>query len=500
MKRERIVRIADKAHQLVVISPFCDYNMAVVKRQYALLFILYTLFNASVNGQVLPRIEPLPQLVNFSREQGELSKTQLIEVALIASGSTGINEDFQTINRFVKDLSDRVVHIKNAYDRGEEILQLLHDTLFVDYIEDQTKVDVLMALGTYNCVSSAVIYMIVGRAAGLNIQGVRTVDHAFASLIINQNMIDIETTNEWGFDPGTQKEFTDSFSGNTGFNYVPPGNYSLRANITDKQMVGLILQNRMALLQRMNKHGASVPLAVDRYALTQSDEALKDMYDSFSNYSSRLNAKGQYEKGINFLKKTISRWGSSQIVTKAIEALIHNYLLSLIEKSQTEEALSYLLDPENQNIITPASLEANKIMVYERMTVDWLNSDRSFAQVQSHLDRIWKEEHFPKKKWISYTLHNYVKESQIIARKKNWFAAYQFVLEAPVDIHHQRKYIQLLDSCKRNYVISAHNQFADLYNSGLYFKAKEIITEALSLLPKDKTLTSDLKRLKDKSF
>ena len=67
-----------------------------------------------------------------------------------------------------------------------------------------------------------------------------------ASVLVNGQQIDVETTNPFGFNPGARKDFTDSFGKVTGFAYVPPGNYSDRRSIGEKELLSLILYNRVS--------------------------------------------------------------------------------------------------------------------------------------------------------------------------------------------------------------------------------------------------------------
>lgn len=467
-----------------------------MKKQYCAIFLIYSFFNMYVYCQDLPRIVPQSMYTVFSENEGNLTDDQFIDIALLASGSSESNKYTQQVQDYIGDLVSQVGTIENEYERGEDVLRYLHETLFKNYRENQTRLNTVMSSGSYNCVSSAVLYMLSGRAVGLNVQGVRTRDHAFVSVLIDNHIVDVETTNEWGFDPGQKKEFSNSFTGSTGYNYVPPGNYSLRSDISDKQMIGLILQNRIAEYQRVNNHKSSVPLAVDRYALTLSEEARKDMYDTFSNYASQLNGSGQYEKGITFLKEAVSRWDSSQSVISAIEALVHNFILSKIGQGETTAAEDFLLELKSENLLTENAILSDMRMIYDKKTVDYLNSDIGFDEIHQYLDLIYNQSFITRDKWISYTVFNYVKEAELIARDAGWLEAYLFVKEAPTDIRDQRKYLHLLDSCKGNYVITIHNKFADLYNKGEYTLAESVIRNGLSVIPNDRTLLSDLKMIK----
>lgn len=450
----------------------------------------FFLFSAA--PQDLPRIEADPLYLSLSTPEKDLNPEEFIRISIYASGSDDPEYYINRMNQLIDSTLSTLTGRGSSYEKGEEILKYLHANLFSAYDEDQTEIDTVFRTGRFNCVSSAVIYMAAGRAAGLDMQGVRTSDHAFVSMKTGTDYIDVETTNIWGFDPGQKKEFIDSFSGSTGYNYVPPGNYRLRQNVSDRQMIGLILQNRIAALQRGNNHRDSVPLAIDRYVLTRSQEARKDMYDTFSNYASRLNGVGNYEKGIQFLLKAMAEWGASEKPLAALEALVHNHLLSLVDKGQSDEALEYLNNIESTNYLSSESVRTDTAMIYDRKTVDLINSGQDFYAIENFIGKIYEEGYLSNSKWSEYTVFNYIKEAERVSRDQGWLEAYLFVENAPEEIRNINKYIQLRNSCKNNYVVTVHNSFADSYNRGDYIEAENLIREGLNHIPDDKTLNSDL--------
>lgn len=470
-----------------------------MKKQHILGSILFCLLGSFISAQDIPRIEPLTLYAELAEISGDLTEEQFIEAAFVASGNSQFQRSGTELFSLIREIKEDLATNLDQYGKGEEILKALHDKLFRRYDEDQTKIDVVFDTGQYNCVSSAVIYMAAGRYAGLNVQGVRTVDHAFVSVLIDDEIVDVETTNIWGFDPGQKKEFTDSFSGSTGYNYVPPGNYRLRQSISDKDMIGLILQNRIAGLQRRGDHESAVPLAIDRFVLTNSPEAQKDMYDSFSNYASQLNSRRSYETGIEFLTSVITSWGESPKVTSALEAIVHNRLLSMIENDQSEEAEEFLQIIVERGYISSEAANTDRAMIYDKRTVDLLNSSEPFEPLQDYLDRIYEEGYLARSKWIEYTQYNYIREAEIIAAGEGWLDAYLFVKRAPQEITGGQKYRQLLQNCRNNYIVTVHNAFADLYNRGSYSDAEELLLQGLENIPDDRTLLSDLELVRKKT-
>ena len=76
-------------------------------------------------------------------------------------------------------------------ERGEYVLGFLHRRFLKSYSEYQTRMDDIFVSGRYNCVSSAALYMILGRSAGLQVEGVMTKDHAFAVVNTGTETIDV---------------------------------------------------------------------------------------------------------------------------------------------------------------------------------------------------------------------------------------------------------------------------------------------------------------------
>ena len=102
---------------------------------------------------------------------------------------------------------------------------------------------------------------------------------------------------KWGYDPGSKKDFNSEFTNQTGFVYVPPGDYNQRTILGDKDMAGLILQNRIVENQKLNRYDLALSLAADRLVLTGSDLAQKDYFDSLQNMAAWYNRMKEYGKG-----------------------------------------------------------------------------------------------------------------------------------------------------------------------------------------------------------
>jgi tetratricopeptide (TPR) repeat protein len=218
------------------------------------------------------------------------------------------------------------------------------------YSELQTRIDTIFDKGTYNCVSSAVFYAVFALAAGLDVSGVQTKDHAFICLHIgggeSADDVDIETTNPYGFDPGSKTEFTNKF-GETGYAYVSPKNYRDRNPISLLELTSLIFTNRIATLTRQRKYADAVTLAVNNAALLKDraepsnhvfyepPEALLD--DTLLNYGGSLLQAGKEKEALDWGQRAVAAYPSKNSKwDEFFLAGVNNYMSRLFKAGDLE--------------------------------------------------------------------------------------------------------------------------------------------------------------------
>jgi len=228
----------------------------------------------------------------------------LEKMALIASGvaSEGVVEQGRiaayeaSLDALFASLRDETRQTSETAARAESILTFLHRSALKAYREDATTVDGILDSGLYNCVSSAVLYALAAKSLGIEAVGVRTSDHAFCSVILGSQRIDVETTNPYGFDPGNKKEFKDSFGRTTGYAYVAPGGYGDRRDIGIRELIGLILSNRASMLERSGRFAEATKLGADYAALCPGAETRAFLVDRINNLIASYQQKGDYAR------------------------------------------------------------------------------------------------------------------------------------------------------------------------------------------------------------
>ncbi len=156
---------------------------------------------------------------------------------------------------------------RSEAEKAEAALAYLHAKVFRRYELDATTIDLVLDEGKYNCVSSALLYLLAMKRLGVEAAGVRTEDHAFCLVRTDGREIDVETTNAYGFDPGRKKEFADAFGKVTGYSYVPPGAYARRWTMGERELASLVLSNRAAVLDAKGRFREALSLGASYAAL-----------------------------------------------------------------------------------------------------------------------------------------------------------------------------------------------------------------------------------------
>ena len=85
--------------------------------------------------------------------------------------------------------------------KGRLLLQSLHRTILKRYDAEQDDLRVLLADGSFNCVSSSVIFAAAAEWLGFQAGGVIVPSHAYARFLSEGRAWEVETTTPAGFDP-----------------------------------------------------------------------------------------------------------------------------------------------------------------------------------------------------------------------------------------------------------------------------------------------------------
>jgi len=277
-------------------------------------------------------------------------------------------EDFPRVEEqllgLIREAREEVGGRQDPRSRAEALLGFLHERVLVRYDERQTRIDVLLDSGSYNCVSSGVLYALAAKSLGFRVWGVRTEDHAFCRIQAGSEAFDVETTSPFGFDPGTRKEFTDSFGKVTGYTYVPPSSYRKREDIGERGLLGLILYNRTAFLSDRKVYPQAVSPAVDAHALLGDRESYERMIVSFLNLGSWYGLNRDFARGVDFITR-MAAWYPEPRLSSLREDLLHNWVLSLVEQREFEATEALLDVQRSAGGMTEAEWKSLTVYLYQ---------------------------------------------------------------------------------------------------------------------------------------
>ena len=494
-----------------------------------LLLLFFFNFQAAVHAQnraqAFPRLEPDPKALEFfdiKQKENGYSWEELAEISLWASGDVSAS-NLGRIRAAAERLNNSPELPASGRERAEFILSFMHKNIFRSYSLYQTRIDTIFTNGRYNCVSSAVLYTILCKSAGINTSGVITKEHAFAIVHIGDSNIDVETTNPYGFDPGNRKDFFDSVGNITGFSYVPAQNYRDRQTISQIELVSLILNNRIADHERQNRYGDAVPVAVDMAALlTGNTLAVKDerpgplfknpvssMMDRIFNYGAMLLRAGREEDCLRWaaaasqLYPDAARWQEFTLVA------INNNITKLLRASKITDARNFL--DNNKIFLTNAGYAQYDTALLDtelRNSAGRIRTAEEGDSVVSAVEKALQSGRIEQKRASELITFAIQKTAAALsaAPSRDWRAAVNYIetalsrfganMEPPVNEMFVYELEQAIQTYRGNIAADYHNRFAAAWNRRNFEEAERILNEGLAEFPADRQLLSNLETIR----
>ena len=472
-----------------------------------LFFHLCPALPAQTSGGVqFPRLESDPKALEYSRRGARgYSWEDLAEISLWASGGN--------VSPYLEQIRAAAAAIGRAPElpvtdraKGEFILEYMHKNILKSYSLYQSGLDTLLATGRYNCVSSAVLYMVLCKSAGLDVSGVITRDHAFALLHCGSENIDVETTNPFGFDPGNRREFHDEFGRLTGFAYVPARNYRDRQTIAPIELISLILSNRISELETRSRFSEAIPLAVDRAALLSgiaSDAAAtgplfgdpgNELIDRLLNYGASLLNSGREEDCLRWAAFASARYPAENRWQEHIMAAANNRIIKYTRAGNLAEARVFL--DAQRSALSAINYSRLDAVLLDAEILDRANRIRGAADgdaVIAAIEAARSGGRIGGARASELYAFAVQKTASVLsaAPGRDWLAAINYIESAIARFGSSRDLEQALRTYRANRAADIHNRFAAAWNSRDYDEARRILDEGLVEFPGDRQLMSD---------
>lgn len=185
-----------------------------------------------------------------------LQKWSLADAFFIASGirdEVMLESARDWLTALVVEAKEVVSIYRSPHERADHLLRWLHKRVFKNYQARSTDAVEIMKFGRFNCLSSCIVYGMIGERLGLNIRGIAVDQHAFCRVYSDKKVMgsssmksraggwDVETTTALGFNPGRSLHIDRTVVS------VPRSRYRNRREISLWEMIGLIYTNHIGM-------------------------------------------------------------------------------------------------------------------------------------------------------------------------------------------------------------------------------------------------------------
>ncbi len=477
-----------------------------------ILFAFCGLFFAEAHPSLEPLFLPQDYLSEGFLQKPEgasLDADELFKLALLYSECPlDSPEGLRCLETFEKIKAEVSVQTFTRQDPevvGRSVLKLLYRDYLKSYSFNQTKINVALETGSYNCVSSALLYMAVAKAAGLVVRGQKTTEHAFCSVYVpganagQTRKIDVETTNPFGFNPGS-KEAIENEDKIQGYYIVPKKYYANRQEVSDKVFTGLIAGNLCAAYILQDNYEKALPLGAARYELVRLEEskAVSQVRRDFdilaANYVNveALNAQAFLEI-LDWYTAFIDRWGMTDHLQTNMDNAFNNLMVYCFDEKNYELAASaYEKDKGylTKNQIAKVSDILTDILVTSKISEDQ-PAEEQIAAIEELLNE-YTFEAAQKKRVLVYLENAWLSILNVCMSERTYGTGYQKSCDALERLPDSVKIKKMQKSFYDNCIAIIHNNFAKQANAGYLDDARRVLEAGMQVFPDDKTLKADM--------
>ena len=493
--------------------PQASFFMKCLKAFFSVLII--SLFcNILAFAQPHPDFEPgfFPEEILTNPGNTSLSADEVFELSLLFSEcSLDSPEARQCLNQF-EEIKRKVTASSfmdlEKEERGRAVLKLLYQDYLKAYSINQTRMNIALQTGVYNCVSSALLYMAAAKAAGLEVRGQQTTEHAFCTIYVegkkagSPKKIDVETTNPYGFNPGT-RETIENEEKIKGYYVVPKKYYANRQEVSDKAFAGLIAGNLCSFCIEENDYQRAMPLGAARYELVLQEktnftsQVRRDFDVLASNYvNTDIPDASLFSGYVEWFTTFIDRWGMTDFLQKNMDNALYNLLVLCFQEKDYQRAYSsfekYKGYVTQKQITTSQELLAD---TFFNSSLEDLDASEQIALINQTLaDPRNGHEAFQKRGQL-YLENAWLVILNSFMMKQDYEGGYAKAQEALVQLPKSSKIKTMRQQFYNNTIATIHNNFADQANSRNFDTARQILEDGLQQFPDDKTLKKDLSDL-----
>ena len=489
------------------------FPKAMATKTLGLLFLFC--FTGKLTAQpVHPSFEPL---FSFDEKPGtSYTAEQVFETGLLFSecerDSQIWKSCWQKFESIKKEVTSEEIAALSDEEKGRAILKLLYRDYLKSYSLNQTKLDLALESGSYNCVSSAVLYMAAAKAAGLDVRGQKTTEHAFCSIYVAETSvaksgqvkkIDVETTNPYGFNPGSKEEIEHSDQIKK-YYVVPKKYYSNRSEVSDGIFSGLIAGNLTADYIKSGEYFKALPLGAARWSAVSSEPAnstasVRNEFDILAaNYVNLIpDSAATYASTLDWFSSFIDRWGRTDFLQKNLDNSFVN-LLVLCNREKNYQLAKEAFEKYQSKISAAQVAKADEIItdIIILTATDGLSAEEKLNVTNALISSDELASPARQKRAQLHLENSWLENLNGLMNSLDYEAGYKAATLALSQLPKSTKIKAMQNNFYNNAIAIIHNKFARLANSRNFEAAQNALEEGLERFPDDRTLKKDLADLK----
>ena len=481
-----------------------------------ILSIILFAFCGLLFAETHPSLEPLflPQdylSKDFLQkpEGASLSADELFKLALLYSECPlDSPEGLRCLETFEKIKAEVSVQTFTRQDPevvGRAVLKLLYRDYLKSYSFNQTKIDVALETGRYNCVSSALLYMAAAKAAGLVVRGQKTTEHAFCSIYLpgakagQTRKIDVETTNPFGFNPGS-KEAIENEDKIQGYYLVPKKYYSNRQEVSDLLFAGLIAGNLCSFYADKDDYISALPLGASRIQAlllennrSKAAESVRREFDVLAaNYLNIMPESAlAFAARLDWYKTFVDRWGMTSFLQKNMDNGFNNLMVMCYEEKNYDLALQAF--ESSRDYLTKNQLDKTYEILTDILISGKIEGQPAEAQIEI-IEKLFDQallQPDQEERARVYLENAWIMILNECMTSRNYGTGYQKSCEALESLPQSSKIKKMQKSFYDNCIAIIHNNFATQANAKNFAEARRVLDAGLQVFPEDKTLKAD---------
>lgn len=299
------------------------------------------------------KLAPAPDELSLFEDaaDGKLDRWSLAEACLIASGVTDAGQR----KAYIERLDELEAGSRKALDgastaaaKGERLLKFLHaGPMAKGYESEQTALHTVLDKGRFNCVSSAVLYNVVGARLGWELRALElpgtaySAGHVFSVLLDGEARLDVETTNAHGFNPKRDEATLKKLQKPDGEIYDPKKHKDTVREVNSLGLAAVIYYNRGVLLSKQKKHHEGVLACFAALCLDPaSPSAANNARAGLTNWGNALMEGKKFEEALNVVAVGLELAPEDETLANNHKVVWHKYAEHEMAAGREDAALA----------------------------------------------------------------------------------------------------------------------------------------------------------------